>query len=82
MYQLIQDVNRGKERELWALSILSQFLYKLKTALKNKIYWGTWLAQPVDYVTLDFQVVSLSPMLCVEIKNKIFIKKRKKGTIP
>ena len=35
--------------------------------------WGTWLAQTVEHVTLDLKVMSLSPMLGVEItKNLIF----------
>lgn len=36
--------------------------------------WSTWLARSEEYVTLDLRVVSLSPMLDIEItknKNKI-----------
>ena len=29
--------------------------------------WGTWLAQLVEHMTLDLGVVSLSPMLGVEL---------------
>ena len=41
--------------------------------------WGAWLAQLVEHVTPDLQVVSLSSMLGVEIKNTILKKKKKKG---
>ena len=41
---------------------------------------GTWLAQSVERVTLDLRIVSLSPMLGVEVTLKISknLKKRKK----
>ena len=29
--------------------------------------WGTWLAQSVEHATLDLGILSLSPMLGVEI---------------
>ena len=32
--------------------------------------WGTWLAQSEECATLDLRVVSLSPVLRVEIKQK------------
>ena len=34
--------------------------------LKRK-FWGAWLVQLVEYVTLDISVVSSSPTLSVEI---------------
>lgn len=34
--------------------------------IRNK-YWGTWLAQSADHVTLDLRVVSLSLVLGVQI---------------
>ena len=39
-----------------------------KIYLKTQIYdWGALLAQSVKHATLDLQVVSLSPLLGVEI---------------
>ena len=35
--------------------------------LKNLHLWGTWLAQSVEYATLDLRVVGLSPTLRVKI---------------
>ena len=35
--------------------------------LKAPTIWGTWLAQLEDRATLDLRVMSLSPMLGVEI---------------
>lgn len=40
------------------------------------MFGGTWLAQWVQYVTLDLGLVSLSPMLGREFKKK---KKKGKG---
>lgn len=46
--------------------------------------WGTWPVQSVEHMTLDFRVVSSSPILGIhlilKIKNKIF--KEKKLKIP
>ena len=41
---------------------------------KTSLIRGTWLAQSVERVTLDLEVVNSSPMLGVKItlKNKIF----------
>ena len=34
------------------------------------MHWGTWLAQSIEHETLDLRVVSLSPVLGVEIPQK------------
>ena len=34
---------------------------------KNSLNHGAWLAQSVEHVTLDLRVISLDPMLGVEI---------------
>ena len=39
----------------------------LKMKSKNTFIRGMWLAQLVEHVTLDLGVVSLSPMLGIEI---------------
>ena len=36
-------------------------------ALRTRDLWGTWLAQLEEHMTLDFKVVSSSPILGVEI---------------
>ena len=42
--------------------------FNTKITKKKKIYfWGTWLAQSEEYVALDLEVMSSSPMLGVEI---------------
>ena len=42
---------------------------------KVRMCWsgGAWLAQSVEHVTLDLEVVGSSPMLGVEITLKIFL---------
>ena len=35
--------------------------------IRKFTYWGTWLAQLVEYAILDLKVVSLSPTLGVEL---------------
>ena len=38
--------------------------------IKKIIWWGTWLAQSEEHMSLDLRVVSSSPMLGVEITLK------------
>lgn len=45
--------------------------------LKRYKYWRAWLAQSVEHLTLDLRVLSLRPILGIEIK-KIFFEKRRK----
>lgn len=40
---------------------------KLFTKLKHSSYWGTWLAQSLEHVTLSLRVVSSNPTLGIEI---------------
>ena len=37
------------------------------SVLQKQSYYGAWLAQSVECVTLDLQAVSSSPMLGVEV---------------
>ena len=43
--------------------------YSLKRILQTlkMVFWGTWLTQLEEHATLDLGVVSLSPMMGVEI---------------
>ena len=41
-----------------------------KSDSKGYISWGAWLAQLEEYTTLDLVVMSLSPMLGIEITKK------------
>ena len=52
----------------------------LTTTLRNKSFWGAWLAESEEHVTLDLKVLNLSPTLGVEItKKNNYILKRKKS---
>ena len=42
-------------------------LLLLNFQIKNGFYRGSWLPQSAEYVTLDLGVVSLNPVLGVEI---------------
>ena len=47
--------------------MLSDNMVLLKSEIKKLSHTGTWLAQLVERATLDLGVVSLGPMLGVEI---------------
>ena len=56
----------------------SQTWKKLRRFLiEVAVFWGTWLPQSVEHGTVDLRVVSLSPMLDVEITEKSNIKKKR-----
>lgn len=42
--------------------------------LKVMIAWATWLDQATEHTTLDLNILSSSPTLGIEIKNKILKK--------
>ena len=48
----------------------------LVCACLKAMSWGTWLVQLVEHMTLDFRVVSPSPMLGVELTLKKKTKKK------
>lgn len=58
--------------KIQALVLCGILLKNIRNIFKNFNAWlrGTWLAQSGDPVTLDLEVVSLSPMLGVEITLK------------
>ena len=49
--------------------------HHLNQVIKSKIRGGAWLTQLEEHETLDLRVVSLSPMLSIEITKKINLKK-------
>ena len=52
----------------WAPSFIKKVQYFIFQLLVLKtFYWGAWLAQLVERVTLQLRVVSLSPTLGIEI---------------
>ena len=57
------------------LHILSSILSLFRNSFKSLLCRGTWLAQSVEYVTLDLRVVSSSPTLGL---LEITLKKKKK----
>ena len=46
---------------------IAKFMFFILSQLKSVLIWGVWLAHLVEHVTVDLRVVSLSPMLGVEI---------------
>lgn len=68
---------KNKDHKILRLKIL-MCTKVMETVLRIDLKRGGWLAQPLEHVTLELRVVSLSPILGVELtlnKQKEYIQK-------